>query len=255
MYVFYKADGTEAFTSAGTTIAPGDGLNVLTTTVSGLANGTYSGVVSCDKKVAAVVNFSDVDSGASHNGINTPATEWYVPATYDNYYNYYSNIVAQNTTGSPVNITVEYYAPGSLLPVKTETKSAVPAYASVVFEQEGMDELNNNVSYSAKITGNGALATVVNIYGRGLADNQLYSYNPFASGSRVAYAPIIMNKYYTFDTSMTIQNIGTETTEVTVTYGTGLEKKYTIAKGNSVALYTPDKWRTGWFDERQGRKR
>jgi hypothetical protein len=115
----------------------------------------------------------------------------------------------------------------------------VPAYASVSFEQEGMPELSNNIAYSAKITATGNIAAIVNIYGRGPYDGQLYSYNPFTSGSTKAYAPVIMNAYYGYNTSLTVQNIGTASTPVTVTYGTGQQWTGIIAANSAQQLYTP----------------
>ena len=92
---------------------------------------------------------------------------WYAPGIYDNYYNYYSNIVVQNATASPVNITVDIYAPGNPMPIKTQTANNVPAYASANFEQAGLAELSDNVAYSAKSRGTGNVAPIVNIYGLG----------------------------------------------------------------------------------------
>lgn len=239
-YSFYNAGGTSSFSSGTETVAPGDSLYVYVPGLSGLGAGSYSAVVSCDKKVAAVTNFSDTDSGASHEGITEPATTWYAPGIYDNFFNYYSDIVVQNASSGAVDITVNIFAPGSSTPVKTQSASAVPANAAVSFEQEGLTELANNQFYSAVISGTGNIAPIVNIYGKGPVDNQLYSYNAFKSGSLVAYAPIIMNKYFTYDTSLVIQNIGTATATVDVTYTNGTSSTETIAPGAAVSLYTPN---------------
>lgn len=238
-YSFYDALGAAAYTSATETVAPGDSLYVYVPGVAGLGTGSYSAVVSCDKKVAAVTNFSDADSGASHEGITEPDDTWYAPGIYDNFYNYYSNIVVQNASAGAVNITVEIFAPGNTTPVFSSTETGVPANAAVSFEQEGLTELVDNQFYSAKITGTGNIAPIVNIYGKGAADNQLYSYNAFKSGALKMYAPIIMNKYYTYDTSLVIQNIGAAAAAVTVTYTNGTVTNHTIQPGAAESLYTP----------------
>lgn len=239
-YSFYNAGGTAAFTSGTETVAPGDSLYVYVPGVSGLASGSYSAVVSCDRKVAAVTNFSDADSGASHEGITEPAMTWYAPGIYNNFYNYYSDIVVQNASSGTVNITVEIFAPGNSTPVATQSATAVQPNASVSFNQEGLAGLVANQFYSAKISGTGNIAPIVNIYGKGTVDNQLYSYNAFKSGSLKAYAPIIMNKYYTYDTSLVIQNIGSATATVKVTYTNGTTSTESIAPGAAVSLYTPN---------------
>lgn len=240
MYELYNEAGSLVVTSAVTTVAPGDSLYVYTPTdLPLLASGSYSAVVNCDKKAAAVVNFSDPDSGASHNGVTEPGPVWYAPGIYDNFYNYYSNIFIQNAGSTPVDIKLEIFSPASSVPVVTQTKTAVPAYTTVVFEQEGLTALLYNQFYSAKITATGNVAPVVNIYGKDAVNGQLYSYNPFKSGSTVAYAPIIMNNYYSFNTALVIQNIDTTTANVTVSYTNGLVKDYSIPAGAPLSLYTP----------------
>jgi hypothetical protein len=69
--------------------------------------------------------------------------------------------------------------------------------------------------------------------------DQLYAYNPLAGGSEVAYAPVIMNNFYGYNTALTIQNMGASDAEVTVTYSTGLTKTTTIAPFAADARYTP----------------
>lgn len=248
-YSFYDAAGAAAFTSTPESVNPGDSLYVYVPSVSGLATGSYSAVVSCDRKVAAVSNFSDPNSGASYSGIAEPGAEWFAPGIYDNYYNYYSNIVVQNASASPVDITVEIFAPGSSTPVKTQTASAVPANASATFEQEGAAELMDNQFYSAKITGTGNIAPIVNIYGKGPYDNQLYSYNAFTSGSTTAFAPVIMSNYYGYNTALVIQNIGSANAAVTVTYTNGYSKNYTIAPGAAESIYTPGETAAGFMPD------
>ena len=240
VYEFYDATGSVAYTSASETVGVGDSLYVYVPTV-GVADGQYSAVVSCDQPVGAVVNFSDADSGASHNGIASGevGTTWFAPGIYDNYYDFYSNIYAQNTTNAPITITVEIYESGATTPVLTQTQTNVPPYAAVVFDQSGQAALQDDVAYSAKISAGGDIAVVVNIYGEGGFDDQLYSYNPFASGSTTAYAPVIMKNYYGYNTSLTVQNMGSSTTMVTVTYGTGVTETASVAANASHLFYTP----------------
>lgn len=238
-FTLYDAAGVDQHTSSPASINPGDSLFVYTPSIGGLAAGMYSAVVSCDQQVAAVTNFSDADSGASHQGINTPGTTWYAPGIYDNFYNFYTTIIAQNTTGSTVDMTVEIYEAGNPSPVATQTASSVPAFASVSFEQEGLAGLSTNSPYSARITATGDIAPVVDIYGRSGVDNQLYSYNPLPSGSTTAYAPVLMNNYYGYNTAMVIQNIGTATTDVTVTYSTTDTQTQAVAANSSWSIYTP----------------
>lgn len=243
-FSFYDSGGSAAYSSGSLpAISPGDSLYVYVPDLTTVADGMYSAVVSCDQDVAAVVNFSDADSGASHSGIagGDVAQTFYAPGVYNDYYDFYSNIVVQNASSGAVDITVSIYGPGSAVPVATQTATGVPANASRSFEQEGLAGLSSNVAYSAKIEATGAVAAIVNIYGGAgtSVDDQLYSYNPVASGSMAAYAPVIMNAYYGYDTSLVIQNMGAGDTNYTVTYGTGHTQTGTIAAGASASLYTP----------------
>ncbi len=243
IYTFYNADGNPVYTSSSEEIAPGDSLYVYVPNLSGLGDGQYSAVVSCDRNVAAVVNFSDPNSGASHSGVagTNVAQVFYAPGIYNNYYNYYSNLYVQNASASSVSVTVSIYGPGSSAPVATQSAPDVPPNASVSFDQRGLAGLNPNVPYSAKIEATDNVAVIANIYGGAgtSVGDQLYSYNPVASGSLVAYAPVIMNAYYGYNTALVIQNMGTDTTAYTVTYGTGHVQTGSIPAGASASLYTP----------------
>ncbi len=240
-FTLYNSSGSVGYTSSATSVNAGDSMYVYMgdPANSGIPSASYSAVVSCDQQVAAVSNFSDADSGAAYSGITSPATTWYAPGIYDNYYEYYSNIVVQNATASPVNITVDIYAPGNPVPVKTQTANAVPAYASAPFEQIGLIELSDNVAYSAKITGTGNVAPIVNIYGLGSVNNQLYSYNPFSAGATTFYAPVIMSNYYGNNTAIAVQNVGSAAADVTITYATGQVWSGSIAVNSSESRYTP----------------
>jgi hypothetical protein len=238
-FQFFNSTGGVAYTSGTNTVNAGSALYVYTPVLSGLSTGTYSGVVSCDQPVAAIVNFSDTNSGASHAGVTTPGTTWYAPGIYDNYYNYYATIIAQNATSSPVDITVEIYSSAQASPIHTITQSAVAANASASFEMEGLAQLSDNVVYSAKIIGTGNIAPIVTIYGEGPASEQMYSYNPFTGGSTTVYTPVIMNNFYGYNTSLSVQNIGSASTDITVTYGTGQVQNATLSPNQSIEFYTP----------------
>lgn len=235
---FYDAAGVKDFSLPGIVIAGGDVADFYTgndAVFAGMDPGQYSAVVSCDQPVAAVVNYSDGNSAASSSGLGTSAisTAFYAPGIYDNYYNFYSNIVVQNTTGAAIDITADILAPGGVV-VKSYSATAVPAYASVVFDQTNDAGLNPNVAHSAVIEGTGEIAAVVNIYGLGSSADQLYAYNPFATGATEMYAPVIMNNYYGNNSALTVQNIDdTDDATVTVTYSNGATESASIAPGSS----------------------
>jgi hypothetical protein len=240
---FYgSAGGTPSGSTSLPEIPVGQSGFVYVPNVVGLADGKYAAVISCDQDVAAVVNYSDPDSGASYSGVGAGeiADTLYAPGIYDNYYNYYSNVVVQNVSAGLNDITLDIYEAGNPTPVYSSTQSNVPANGFVSFEQEGLAQLNTNQPYSGKISGTGDIAAIVNQYGLGPVEDQLYSYNPFASGSTTMYAPLIMHNYYGYNTALVIQNMGGSTANVTITYGTGVVKNITIAPGAAGLRYTPN---------------
>jgi hypothetical protein len=245
-FAFYDDNGTAQYQS-GTLdpIPPGDSMYVYVPTDTDVDPGMYSGVVSCSQEVAAVANFSDANSGASYSGISGTevATTLFAPGIYDNYFGFYSNVVVQNASSGLNDIRLQIYEPGNTTAVYDNTQSNVPANAFVTWEQEGMAQLDTDQFYSAKISGTGNIAAIVNIYGRGAYDGQLYSYNTFASGAQTVYAPVIMNAYYGYNTALVVQNMGSSTASVTITYsdsGSGSDWSGTIDPGGAISHYTPD---------------
>jgi hypothetical protein len=152
----------------------------------------------------------------------------------------------QNASSTSNDITLEIFEPGNTTPVYADTKTA-PVNGFVAWEQEGLPQLANNQFYSAKISGTGDVAAIVNIYGRGPFDDQLYSYNPFASGSLTAYAPVIMDQFFGYNTALVIQNMGSSDASVTITYSDGTVKSSTIAPGAADSRYTPGEGLTSPF--------
>lgn len=255
---YYDANGVQAASSdqLPTAIAGNDKAFVYVPSEGSLSTGAYSAVVSCDGQVAVVSNFSDSGgstafSGASFSGVSDTDAKykWYTPNVYDNYYNFYTNIVVQNAGSSATDVTVSVYAPGSSTAVHTLTKTGLAANASYTFEMEGLAQLDTGKAYSAVIEGANTtdkLAVITNIYGRGPYADQLYSFNAFSDGATTLYAPVIMNDYYGYNTDFTIQNIGTAPANVTVTYyymqNSSVQTKtqsLTIPQNSAQPNYTP----------------
>jgi hypothetical protein len=172
---YYNADGSSGGDSTllPTEIAGNDKAYVYVPNEGSLAAGAYSAVVSCSGEAAVVSNFSDQPassteaSGASYSGIGGEETadKWYTPNVYNNYYNFYTNIVAQNAGSGPADVTVSIYAPGSSTPVHTMTKNDLAVNASYTFEMEGVSQLSTGVAYSAEIDGGSGskLAVITNL--------------------------------------------------------------------------------------------
>ncbi len=238
-YVMYNDNGSRAFGRELPPINPNDSAYIYTPAVSDFPTGTFAGVVSCDRQVAAVVNFSDPNKGDAYVGTGTPRSTLYVPSAYRNYYNYYTSIRLQNASGSAQTARIEYFAPGSSTPVAGATQNvSLPANGAATVDQANVAQLNPNVSYAARITGSGDLAATVSIYGAPGTSvaNQLYAFSAFGDGSSAPiYAPVIMRNYYGYNTATTIQNIDSASGRVRLTYSNGTVRNFTIP-GNSSQL-------------------
>lgn len=237
--VQYIDKGGQVAHSTNHTIVAGDVLSIYVPAESALASGEYSVVVSSNQPVAAVTNFSDVDSGAAYSGSSVGAMSWGFPAVYNNYYGYYTEIYAQNVATTPQAITLEVYAPGSATPVYTNTKNAVPVAASINWGLKGITQLQQNISYSAVVKAEGEIVAIGNTYGSKTSVAQLYSYNGFAAGAKTFYVPALYKNYYGWNAALSIQNMGTDNAAVTVVYDNDVTKEYTIAPKASVAIYIP----------------
>ncbi len=229
------------YTSSAFTISVGGSNFTYVPGIGSLAAGQYSGVVSCDQQVAAIVNMSTANSGGASRAVDGSGvgTTWYAPNAYNSYAFFFTNFVAQNASSSPVDIYVNIINSAGTT-VATQISNTVQPNASASFEQTGLGGMSAGVAYSAKITSTGNIAVEGNIFGNGgSVTNQLYSYNPLSGGATTIYAPVIMNNYAGYNTALIVQNIGGSSTTVTVTYGTGLTQTATIAASANNVFYTP----------------
>lgn len=238
-YQMFNDNGSAAYSSPEFTIAGGSSAYVYTPDLgASLPSGTFSGVVSCDRDVAAVVNFSDPNKGDAYVGTTDPSPTLYTPSAYDNYYGYYTSLRIMDASGTAQTAKVEFYAPGSTAPVATRDVPLAANGAATV-DQGGMAELQQDISYSAKITGAGDLAATVTIFGGTGTPvaNQLYAFSGFAGGSTsTIYTPVIMRDFYGYNTATTIQNVGGGAARVRVTYSNGTQREFDIAANSSVVV-------------------
>lgn len=243
VFSLYGSSDTPAYTS-DSFVVPGEGSYFVYVGNLAVNDGQYSVVISCDKEVAAVANMTDPSRAASYSGFGADevGSTLFAPGVYKNYYGFTSNVVVQNTTSSPIDIDLEIYEAGSSSPVETFSETSVPGNTSVSFEQA---DLASDGLYSARIVATREVAGVVNIWN---AAGQLYSYNAFKSGAAVAYAPVLMSGYYGFNTALTVQNLGSSSTDVTVTYSDGSSSVKTVAANSSQLFYTPNEGLgNGWL--------
>lgn len=222
---------------------------------------TGSVVVSSDQQISCSVNTQTQSTGTTADplrigtsaGIGDDAsTPVYAPQVIKNLsgpgFRWDSYIAVQNTTSSPVDVTVSYKdSGGNSIPAAEETDT-IPGQSNRIFYQADNADLPNGIA-AATISaddGTSPLAVVVNFYndGLGAGTSQLHSYNGMFSGADKLYVPRIVRSFYGYNGGLSIQNIGNDPTTFKITFSfAGNEYVYdspTIAPGAALPLYAPD---------------
>jgi len=211
-----------------------------------LPDGRYSVVIYSDKPVAAVGTLGG-DLGATHfvGSFSSVAEEdatalIYIPALLRNYYYWTSFLTVQNAGTSPADITVDYYAEGNPTSQHQDSAGGVPPGVSVDFDITGASyatDLGSTFKGSAVVS---STQSLVAIDSQTTPSGQTQSYNGLAAGAQTVYIPDLYNGYYSWVSSINIQNMGTVPTTVTVDYSDGVTNTCnSLVAGASCLLYQP----------------
>ncbi|NLN69808.1 MAG: hypothetical protein GX142_03345 [Chloroflexi bacterium] len=146
---------------------------------------------------------------AGYIGVPGGSDTVYLPLLMNSNYGYSTFFYIQNTTDTPISATVTY-SNGKV----TQIPNIEPS-ASHKIDNRGEAGLPKH--FSAVVTASGAVAVAVVEYNDGTG-NQLYSYNGFESGDTLPIFPMINENNYGYWTSANIQNTGTKSTTITMTY-------------------------------------
>ncbi len=264
---YYDSNGGLATYTPLNGIQPNKSVFVSVDTDTSIPNGRYSLTLSCDQKVAVVSTFKDTDGGSGSGayrgyGVSPDilTTKWYIPSIYNNYYNYYSNVVIQNPSDTQITakITIfddknnKVYCNGPNNNCNGNGEVIGP-HKILILNQNGLRlDLNSSKDkkYSATITSSAPVSVAANMYGwtgNGAVPNgQLFSIAAIRGGAYTFYAPVIMNNYFSYNTALTIQNQSeTIPTKYNVEYSipgrvTTVKTTGTLAPNSVEILYTPN---------------
>jgi len=210
---FYASGSGTATTSFQDTISPnGQKTYASLSQVQGLPAGFSGGaVISSDQQVAALVNIigdGNFNNGASYSCSSQGATSVSLPLLFKNSFNFNSFFNVQNTSSTTVaHVTITYSA-GS-----PETKDIQPN-SSERFDQASNSSLPSGFNGSAVVTSDQPVSVAVLENG----PTTMLSYNGFASTSTAPIFPLINANNFGFITGISLQNAGTQATNVTVSY-------------------------------------
>jgi hypothetical protein len=227
---YYNKDGTKNIADVSDTI-PASGSKTYFP-IAALSGFNGSVVVSSDQKVAAIANVlgdgtaagASYDAAMAGGGVSSPLL---IPLVMkaNNGINTWFNV--QNTGSSDASVTVTY-SDG-----KTATATIKPG-AAATFDQALEDHAAGFVG-SAKVSSNQPVAAAV----MEVTPKILFAYSSFAAGSTSPVMPLINANNSGVVTGVQIQNAGTNSTDVTVSYspsaggGTACTETQTVPAGQS----------------------
>jgi hypothetical protein len=198
------------------------------TTGTGTADNFY--------RIGTSAGFSDTEAG----------TTMYAPQVMKNLAGWYSYISVQNTTDASVTVELTYKnAAGADVPAATES-ATIPGFSNHVFYQDSNAGLTDGFIGAATVSAATPLAVTVNFYNSGATSGeaQLHSYNGFSGGSDTLLIPRVVRRFYGYNGGLSIQNIGTIATAVTIEFSyagnTYTHVTGSIAPGAALPLYAPN---------------
>lgn len=250
---FYKPDGTLTLTYPDTSaqamsLSANGSVSVFTASLSSLLPGQYSAVVSSNQKVAVTVQGYTLDQPASpwisfgYDGIDATnaAQTLFFPVISKNFYNFYSEMVIQNTSETTAtSLTANFYrqdgtkinaTPISLGPLPAHSAKTFASTDAVLSSLPSGNSLATGGLFGAVITSSATnIAGIANSWST-YQTTKVSSYNAFSQGSRTIYAPILDNNFYFYVSTLTLQNVDpTNTATGTITYSNGTSEPFTIA--------------------------
>lgn len=258
---FRNGESTPALTYPDT--IPGNGtLKYFTASTPVGLPGDFLGSasISSDKQLFCSVNTQSTGTGTTtapyRIGTSSGFTDqqvsnvMYVPQiTKTTTWNTY--IAVQNALDNDVQVNIQYYDrdTGSEIVAAAQTIDILAHSATVIYPETNAN-LPQTFYGSAKISAvdtTAKIAAIVNFYNTATdyQTSQLQSYNAFIEGASTLYAPRIVRKFYGYNSGISIQNVGTVPTTLTLhfSFANGTPYSYTtglIQPSASYIVYVPN---------------
>lgn len=259
---FYPHGSSTPVASHSDTI-PAGGSRLYTTSDDSIGvPGDFLGsvVVSSLQQVVCSVNTQNTGAGTSQNpyriassaGLDEAeiATTMYAPQVMKSYWGWNSYLSVQNASNEEITVEVTYKnRAGEDMPAATET-ATIPGLSNVIFYQSENAAIPENFVGAAKVSvinpGDARMAVVANFYNDGseAGKAQFHSYNGTSTGATKLYAPRVVRRFYGYNSGITIQNISSIETAITINFNfAGQTFQYqstTIQPNTALVLYLPN---------------
>jgi hypothetical protein len=256
---FTEGNATAVFNYTGTIVASGTQNYFTPSNPPGVpSNFVGSVVVSSSAPIVCNVNTQSTGTGTAASpyrigtsaGVSTGAPKLYVPQVEKAYGGTWNSYIAiQNAGATDATVAITYRdRNGAAIPAANESYVIPPNTNKIVYQGSNAN-LPAGFLGSAVVDGgaSASLVAVVNFYNSGSNNTtaQFLSYNAFSAGAEKVLLPRVIRNYYNYNGGITIQNVGTIPTNVTINfYMGGNTYTYTspaqIAVGASLALYLPN---------------
>jgi len=233
-FEFFKTSGVSIATYVASSVAANASkiveLDTLTPTTGSIPSGFGGSVkVTSSSNLAGMVN--NMTSGVlqTYNALSASdgGTTLYAPAVFNNYYGYVSSVQVQNVGSVPTDITVTY-SDGI---VKTAT-AVGPNQAALFYQpSEG-----HAAGWAGSATVASSAANVVAVAAQ-LSSVKASNYNAASGGATQIVAPALFKAFYGYDTALTVMNIGSVATDISVSYSDGLSASATNVQPGASAQF------------------
>lgn len=189
--------------------------------------------------IANVWATSPTNKTASYNAFTSGSNQLFVPILTRKYFGFISALSIQNVDTVDANVTVEFsnghkenfvLKPSAATTLLTENNANLP-------------EGNSNGTFGAKVNSTGGKIVGIVGYSRPsnlnngaqIGDYAYYTCPPVASPE--VNVPNVLSNYFGLFTNVSVQNTGSQPTDITLTYSTGQTWKKTGVQPNAVVNF------------------
>src|SRR5262245_58715777 len=191
---------------------------------AGLPDGFIgSAVVTSDQDTATIFLVSGTGQLSSGRGAKSGTPIVFAPVIYNQYFGFVTNVFVQNLDTTATNVTIEYFDSRTGGSVGSEQASIQPGSSATFFQfdtarAQALVPEGFNGSAVIRSTDNKSIIAVTNINNPSLGYLEAYNGFPSSGATPRASCPAIMKNYHNYNTSLTVQNVGTVPTNLTIQY-------------------------------------
>ena len=228
--------------SPASPVKPGSLVNYYMPSMSNVAGGTYSMIVSSNVPAGAIVRTDwSATGGAGIYTSEEPSTDLTIPLILRNYATQTSEFTVQNTdtAADATDVRILLYRKGESTPVKDLPNQTITKGTSKTFKlTDAVWGITDNFVGSIRITSTKQLVAQSFIDLGGSAGVTAFNAVPTSSASETLYCPLIRANYFG-DTGISIVNPNADAVQVTINFRKAVGPAGTAGQSYSQTLTVP----------------